>query len=160
VLSVPVEVIEVSGGLESSTGCEATRTLPFCSHPANKPKRAMRVRIDVVRMKSPFAPARVPPSGRVAERAILKRSDRFRAIFTPSRALQNAPRHNKERRMNAKRINQSNQNASAMMEQLESRELYSVSTLPAVQCPSDPSKVLIGLNQPAQPQIIAILIGL
>jgi hypothetical protein len=62
--------------------------------------------------------------------------------------------------MSAKRINQSNQNASAMMEQLESRELYSVSTLPAVQCPSDPSKVLIGLNQPAQPQIIAILIGL
>lgn len=54
--------------------------------------------------------------------------------------------------MNARKINQKHQNSAAMMEQLESRELYSVSALPAVQCPSDPSRVLIGLNQIVSPR--------
>ena len=54
--------------------------------------------------------------------------------------------------MNGKKINQRQKNAAPMMEQLESRELYSVTALPAVQCPSDPSRVLIGLNQIISPR--------
>ena len=53
--------------------------------------------------------------------------------------------------MNAKG-NQHRQNQPPMMEQLETRELYSVSALPAVQCPSDPSRILIGLNQIVSPR--------
>lgn len=56
-----------------------------------------------------------------------------------------------------------------MIEELESRELYSVSALPAVQCPSDPGPtssrlVVVTTTQPPTTNvvisIIAVLIGL
>jgi hypothetical protein len=62
--------------------------------------------------------------------------------------------------MNAIKTNNVKENRP-MMENLENRELYSVSMLPAVQCPSDPAPV-VGITQPLRPQtnIIAVLIGL
>jgi hypothetical protein len=68
---------------------------------------------------------------------------------------------NKGEQMNAKKNAQQHEHSVAMMEELESRELYSVTALPAVQCPSDP-RPLVGLTQPVQPtrNIIAVLIGL
>src|SRR5882762_8747350 len=97
VLSVPVDVSDVSGGLESSTGWESTRTLALCSQPTARAISAMRVKIEVERMKSPFTPARVPATGHIPQRIFLNRSDPFRAIFTPSANWQNAPRHEKRR---------------------------------------------------------------
>src|SRR2546421_6308550 len=56
----------------------------------------MSVRIEVVRMKSPFRSARVPAGGHKAERTFLNRSDRVRAIFGLIQLWQN-PRVNTQR---------------------------------------------------------------
>ena len=95
VLSVPVEVSGVSGGVESSTGWESTRTLALCSQPMVNPIRAKRERIKVVRMRSPFTTARIPADGHLAERTFLFGADRFRAIFVPLALWQNPAIKNK-----------------------------------------------------------------
>jgi hypothetical protein len=78
----------------------------------------------------------------------------------------------KERKMIMRTQMDRQENAAAMMEDLEGRTLYAMtpsipipppdSKVIAISCPSDPTKILIGLNQPVQPApsgIIAILIG-
>ncbi|HEV8290305.1 MAG TPA: hypothetical protein VGP94_00210 [Tepidisphaeraceae bacterium] len=54
--------------------------------------------------------------------------------------------------MNAKK-NNVRENSVAVIEELESRELYSVTALPAVQCPSDggPTMVLTQVISPRDP---------
>lgn len=59
---------------------------------------------------------------------------------------------NNGEQMNANK-NNVRENSVAMMEELETRQLYSVSLLPAVQCPSDggPTMVLSRVISPRDP---------
>ena len=60
---------------------------------------------------------------------------------------------NNGEQMNAKKNSRKQENSAAMMEELETREFYSVSALPAVQCPSDggPTMVRTQIISPRDP---------